>query len=242
MRLTVTRLNCLLTTAGLLFWSGISLAADDAPKGNQVTDIPPTMTAEEEQFFENKIRPVLVKHCYECHSDSALKANRLKGGLHVDSREGLRRGGDSGPAIVPKDREKSLLLRALKYESLQMPPQGKLSAEVIADFEHWIALGAVDPRVENSKSAARNQLDLEAGRRHWSYRPLRNGNIPDVRELSFEARSPLDAFVLARLQAESIAAAALSRLARDGKFDPKKAVKGIADLGVDPEKVDPARA
>ena len=204
MRRTVTPLICLLTAASLLACSGISALADDVPQGIHATDVPPKLTTEAEQFFEQKIRPILVEQCYGCHSDAALKDNRLKGGLHVDSREGLLRGGDSGPAIVPKDCENSLLLKALRYDSLQMPPQGKLPAAVIADFERWIALGAADPRVGISPDVVHKQVNLEVGRRHWSYQPLRSPNVPDVRAITAEMRSPLDAFVLARLQAESI--------------------------------------
>src|SRR5262245_50204590 len=92
-------------------------------------------------FFERKIRPVLVEHCYQCHSQ---KAKKLRGGLLLDSREGLRKGGDSGPAIRPDRPERSLLLRAVRYtdEHLRMPPKGKLPDTVVADLETWIKMGA----------------------------------------------------------------------------------------------------
>ena len=101
--------------------------------------------AEDTAFFENKIRPVLVEHCYSCHSPEAKK---IKGGLLLDTREASRRGGDTGPAVVPGDASKSLLLKAIRYADpdLEMPPKKKLPAEVIADFERWIAMGAPDPR------------------------------------------------------------------------------------------------
>ena len=97
------------------------------------------------EFFENKVRPVLVEHCYKCHSD---KAEKLKGGLYVDSREGILKGGDNGPAIVPGDPDKSLLIKAVRYtdDNLQMPPKNKkLSSEQIADLEHWVKIGAPAP-------------------------------------------------------------------------------------------------
>src|SRR5262245_55717315 len=98
---------------------------------------------EQVEFFEKKIRPVLVAQCYKCHSSQSTK---LRAGLLVDTREGLRKGGDSGPAVVPGDPEASRLLKALRYEDLEMPPGGKLAGSVIADFEAWVRAGAVDPR------------------------------------------------------------------------------------------------
>src|SRR5205809_510714 len=90
------------------------------------------------EFFEAKVRPVLVEHCYKCHSAQAAK---LKGGLRLDTRDGLRTGGDSGPAVVPGDPARSLLLKALRYDGVEMPPGGKLPEAVIADFQTWILHG-----------------------------------------------------------------------------------------------------
>src|SRR5262249_18757311 len=97
-------------------------------------------------FFEAKIRPVLVQHCYGCHSADALKAKKLRGGLYLDTRKGLRDGGESGPAIVPGKGNDSLLVKAMRRETDQMPPAGKLPPNVIADFVKWIDMGAPDPR------------------------------------------------------------------------------------------------
>ena len=96
-------------------------------------------------FFEKKIGPVLVKNCYECHSK---KSDKFEGGLAVDSRKAIRAGGDRGAAVVPNSVAESILIRAIKYaeEDLQMPPDGKLSDAIIADFEKWINMGAPDPR------------------------------------------------------------------------------------------------
>ncbi|HMF10768.1 MAG TPA: c-type cytochrome domain-containing protein, partial [Gemmataceae bacterium] len=102
-------------------------------------------TAEQVEFFEKKIRPVLVEHCYKCHATTAKK---VRGGLLLDSRDGVRKGGESGPVIVPGDPSASRLMKGLRYDELQMPPNGKLPDKVIADFETWIKQGAVDPRVE----------------------------------------------------------------------------------------------
>src|SRR3954453_8748868 len=95
------------------------------------------------EFFESKIRPVLVEHCYECHS---AKSEKLKGKLQLDNREAARKGGETGPAVVPGDPDASLVLQALRYENFEMPPNGKLPAEVIGNFEQWIKSGAIDPR------------------------------------------------------------------------------------------------
>ena len=97
-------------------------------------------------LFETKIRPVLVENCLTCHSND----DKQKGGLSLTSRAGLRRGGESGPAIVPDKPDASLLLEALRYESYEMPPKGKLSDRIIDDFAKWIAMGAPDPRVESA--------------------------------------------------------------------------------------------
>jgi hypothetical protein len=117
-------------------------------------------------FFEVKVRPVLIKHCYECHS---AEAGKTKGGLLLDSREGVRKGGDTGPAVVPGDPGGSLLLAAVKHEQdLEMPPKKpRLPAAVIADLEAWIKAGAVDPREAGKAAAGRPGV---AWRGFWSHR------------------------------------------------------------------------
>ena len=100
---------------------------------------------DEIKFFNDKIGPVLEKSCYKCHS---AKSEEVQGNLLLDTREGIRKGGDNGPAVVPGDLEKSFLLRTIKYleDDYQMPPSGKLSDDIIADFVKWIEKGAADPR------------------------------------------------------------------------------------------------
>ena len=90
------------------------------------------------EFFEEKIRPVLAQNCYECHS---AKAKKLKAGLFLDRKAGWEKGGESGPALMPGKPDESLLLSAIRYKDndLRMPPEKKLSKEVVADFEKWIA-------------------------------------------------------------------------------------------------------
>ncbi len=152
---------------------------------------------EREDFFETKIRPVLVENCYGCHSSSAQKEGKLKGELLLDTREGIRNGGESGSAIVPKNVGDSLLLSAIRHESFEMPPKGKLSDRVISDFIKWVEMGAPDPR-DGASLVKKEEIDVEAGRRFWSFRPL-NATPPPTVEQDW-ALTDIDRFVIARLQ------------------------------------------
>jgi hypothetical protein len=151
-------------------------------------------------FFETKIRPVLVKHCYKCH---AVDSKKLRGGLLVDSRQGLLEGGESGPAVVPGDPNVSLLIAALKHDEFEMPPKGKLPPPVIADFEQWIRDGATDPRRATNQVARPKPIDIEAGRKHWAYHPLNAPAIPEVTGTSWP-NGDIDRFILARLEATGL--------------------------------------
>ena len=116
--------------------SCVGMAAADEPSSS-------LSSAEQLAFFEAKIRPVLVQHCYKCHS---AESKDIRGGLLVDSRQGLLQGGDSGPAVVPGDSSAGQLLAALRHESVEMPPDRRLPDTVILDFQRWIETGAADPR------------------------------------------------------------------------------------------------
>ncbi|MCI0461933.1 MAG: DUF1553 domain-containing protein [Gemmataceae bacterium] len=153
------------------------------------------------EFFEKKIRPVLVEHCQECHSPARKKQ---RGGLYLDTRDALRKGGDSGPVLVPGKPEDSLLIKAIRYHDpdLRMPPKGKLPPAVVSDFEKWVAMGAPDPRTGNAKVAWK-ELDLEAGRKFWAFQPPRASPLPAVKNPSW-ARSPIDRFILARLESQNL--------------------------------------
>jgi len=152
------------------------------------------------EFFEKRIRPVLVQHCYECH---AATAKKIKGGFLLDTREGIRKGGDTGPAIVPGNVDKSLLIHAIRYDDLKMPPKGKLPDTVIGDIEKWVSMGAPDPRDKPASVAKSEPYDYDLAARHWAYQPVRNPPIPAVRFSSW-ASSPIDAFVLAKLEASGL--------------------------------------
>ena len=153
------------------------------------------------EFFESKIRPVLVEKCHSCHSQDAAKRRKLKGKLLVDSRAGLLAGGESGPAIVAGEPGKSLLLEALRHESIQMPPKEKLPKRIIDDFAKWIAMGAPDPR--DGKKVDLRSLDLEAGRKHWAFQPLSNPLPPRLPNDNW-SRNEIDRFVWAKLVSKKL--------------------------------------
>lgn len=152
-------------------------------------------------FFEKSIRPVLVQHCYECHSAAAAENGKLQAGLLLDSKQGVLTGGESGAAIVPGDPAKSLLIGALKYETYEMPPKGRLPAEVIENFVKWVELGAPDPRETTAAPAPRRTaFEITAqDRQHWSFQPLTTPPLPVVHNAGW-VQDDLDRFVLAGLE------------------------------------------
>jgi Protein of unknown function (DUF1553)/Protein of unknown function (DUF1549)/Planctomycete cytochrome C len=152
--------------------------------------------AERFTFFEKSIRPVLVKRCYVCHS---AKVNPPKGNLRLDTKAGMLKGGDTGPAIVPGKPQDSLLLGALRYkDGLNMPPKGKLPASVVADFERWIRSGAPDPRIAVA-TIARKTVDYQKGLKFWAFQRPQHSPAPAVANEKWIQRE-LDRFVLARLE------------------------------------------
>lgn len=181
-----TRHSCFMQLASIVAFALSSLqvlsAADEAP-----------LKEHETEFFESKIRPVLIKHCYECH---AADAKSIRGGLQLDTRTGTLQGGDSGPSVVPGKPAESLLLESLRYESYEMPPAGKLPDEVIQDFETWIKMGAPDPRKGKHKVVSQ-QIDIEAGREFWSFQPVKQQAPPQVKEQAW-SQSAIDRFIRAR--------------------------------------------
>jgi hypothetical protein len=156
------------------------------------------------EFFEKKVRPVLVEHCYQCHSGQAKKK---RGGLLLDSREGLRKGGDTGPAVVPGKPGESLLLRAVRHsdDMLKMPPKGKLPDAVVADLEAWVKMGAPDPRDAATVAGAETWPEMLRNRRSWwSLQPVQWPAAPEVRGQKSEVRDPIDAFLLAKLHQKGV--------------------------------------
>ena len=170
------------------------------PVGNAVAAEASKGTVEGVAFFEERIRPVLVRHCYECHSS---ESKSVKGGLLLDTREGIRRGGQTAAAVVPNDADKSLILKALRHEELEMPPTRKLPGRIIGDFQKWITMGAPDPRDGSSTISEAKAIDMAAGREFWSFqKPIRH-DAPTVSDASW-SRSRIDPFVLARLDAAKL--------------------------------------
>jgi hypothetical protein len=155
------------------------------------------------EFFEKKVRPILTANCYACHS---AQVSRPKGGLLLDTREGMLKGGASGsPVIVPGDVEKSLLIKAVRYSdlALQMPPVGKLPPEQIQDLETWIRMGAPDPRIASARPANWQPYDFAAARKFWSFQPVKDAQPPAVRNAAW-VKSPIDSFILARLDEKGL--------------------------------------
>ncbi len=148
-------------------------------------------------FFESKIRPVLVEHCYQCHS---AESETIQGGLRLDTAPSLRAGGDSGTAIDLENPGDSLLLSAIRYEGFEMPPDARLPANVVHDFEAWVAAGAFDPRTSDDSPASEKTkaIDIEQGRQFWSFQPpqrstkLDEAGIADSDRIDFLVRRRLD--------------------------------------------------
>ena len=166
----------------------VALFGDDAVDRHGIT------------FFEKRIRPVLVEHCYECHSGNAKE---VEGGLLLDTRVGARRGGSSGRVIVPGEVEKSLLISAIRHEKLEMPPGGKLPDHVVADFVKWIEIGAPDPR--DGERPRKLPVGFETAREYWAFRPL-NIVSPATRNDESSAWSEIDHYVSAKRSQKSLQA------------------------------------
>lgn len=184
---------------------------------NPKTNAKPLNAEESVAFFEREIRPLLATHCYECHSAAD---NKFKGGLAVDTAEGLRVGGDSGAAVVPGDLDASLLWNAVTWTDYQMPPRGKLAGEDLANLKRWIEIGAPDPRVVQPTSVT-TEIDIEAGKDFWAFQPPRTHTVPAVNDKSW-ASSDVDHFVLEKLESHGMApasAADAATLLRRLSFD-----------------------
>ncbi|HWE40209.1 MAG TPA: PSD1 and planctomycete cytochrome C domain-containing protein [Isosphaeraceae bacterium] len=147
------------------------------------------------RLFREKVEPVLAAECYRCHSE---KATKLRAGLRLDSRAGMLKGGDTGPAIVPGKAEDSLIIQAIRHEDgLEMPPKKpRLDDSTVAAFERWVALGAPGPAADTSTPSSPYPDDA---RRHWAFQPVKKAAPPRV-EGSAWVDNPIDGFVLAKLE------------------------------------------
>lgn len=187
------------------------------------------------EFFEKKIRPVLVDQCYKCHSRDS---DKVRGGLLLDTREGLLNGGDTGPALVPGDPDNSLLIKAVRYndDDMVMPPrQGgndrKLPPEQIADLEAWVRMGAPDPRVAG-ETFEPETIAAKASK-HWAFQPVKSPALPSVKNKRW-VQTPVDAFVLARLEAHDIGPSPRT----DKRTLIRRATFDLTGLPPTPEEVD----
>jgi hypothetical protein len=156
------------------------------------------------EFFEKKIRPVLVEHCYECH---AVTAKKVRGGLLLDSRDGVRKGGFNGAAVVPGDPDRSLLIKAVRYTDpeTKMPKKGKLPAAVIADLEAWVKMGAPDPREKAPAAKTAKSWDeiVSERRQWWSLQPVKRHEPPTPKNRDWP-HDPIDRFLLAAMEAKGL--------------------------------------
>lgn len=160
-------------------------------------------TAEQTEFFELQVRPLLAEHCYECHSK---KSEKLQAGLRVDARTAMITGGDSGAAIVPGKPDESLLIDAVRWKSYEMPPSGKLSATQIDTLAKWVEMGAPWPGDAPSAMNAdhKHTYDMNKWRHeHWAFRPVTKSPPPAVMDEKWPL-SDVDRFVLAQLEANGL--------------------------------------
>ena len=151
------------------------------------------LTAQDVQFFETRIRPVLVQHCYQCH---AADSKEVGGKLLLDTRDGLLKGGEAGPAIKAGKPEDSLIIQTLRYDGLEMPPDKPLPDNVINHFVEWVKRGAPDPRTKNAVASKDQSHD---GKSLWAFQPPKNPPVPEVMDTTWP-RDNIDRFVLAKIE------------------------------------------
>ena len=162
---------------------------------------PPTpLSADDVQFFESKIRPILADNCYKCHS---RQADKVKGGLLLDTREGVLYGGNDGKVIVPGKPDESPLIQAVRYTDpdFRMPDDKRLTDQQIADLTEWVRRGAPDPRDNAAKGSSPTYGGI--GRQHWSFQPVKKPDVPAVKNAAW-VQSPVDNFILDKLEGAGI--------------------------------------
>ena len=185
------------------------------------------------EFFESRIRPILVEHCYACHSAGSAK---VKADFLLDTREGLLKGGESGkPAVVPGDARSSRLIHAVEWKDpdFQMPPKQKLAPRQIADLAAWVNLGAPDPRTGTAVAGDRAVSSLDLGRDHWAFRPPRDHPAPPVKDAVWP-RTATDRFILARLEEKGLGPSPQA----DRRALIRRAYQDLIGLPPGPDEVD----
>jgi hypothetical protein len=195
------------------------------------TATPASPGADDLAFFEKKVRPLLFRRCQECHS---TRTKKKRGGLLLDSRAAFLAGGDSGPAVVPGQPAKSLLVQAVRHEhaTLGMPPSGKLSAGDIAVLEEWVRRGAIYPGPAATPTT-KGQIDLAAGRKFWSFQPLKLLPLPGDQDQAW-AKRRIDRFLLAGMRNHGLTPAAEA----DRRTLIRRVTFDLIGLPAEPEEVD----
>ncbi len=157
------------------------------------------------KFFETRIRPLLAENCYQCHGEK-----KQRGSLRLDSLATILEGGDRGPALIPGQPEKSLILKAVSHADpdFKMPPTKKLAREQIADLTEWVKMGAPWPGGGKATAAAAprkgEKVITDQDRAHWAFQPIKRSAIPTPKRLAGWGRNPIDAFILAGLEAKGL--------------------------------------
>ena len=182
-----------------LTWTLLALASQDAAEEREKRGL---------ELFERRVRPAFIDNCYECHSAGAKK---VKGEFFVDSRDGMMKGGSSGPSVVPGDPDKSLLLQALRWanEELRMPPKKRMPEDDVRAVEEWIKLGAPHPKAiaADGAPAPRKPIDFSKAREFWSLKPVVDVRPPAVHDAAWPT-SDIDRFILADLEKRRLKPAA----------------------------------
>ncbi|HND55593.1 MAG TPA: DUF1549 domain-containing protein, partial [Pirellulaceae bacterium] len=201
-------LAVILATTAPVFSSSFLSPLCDSPQAAAAEDA----SDEGVMYFERHVRPLLIEHCYKCHS---ARDDKRQGGLVLDSRNGWMKGGEQGPSVEPGNPDASLLIRAVRYTDpdMQMPPDKPLPKDAIERLEKWVRIGAPAPADDTAaKPTAKptgpsaggkkleNPSDPVLGREHWSFRPLAPSTPPPRTTDSRWARSPIDSFVLEKLE------------------------------------------
>jgi len=210
---------------GLLRWSIIANAQEPAEE---------SFTQEQLDFFENRIRPILVEHCYECHS---ADSKSIQAKLRLDGREFAIQGGDSGAALVPSKPHESLLIAAVSWKGIEMPPDRKLKDEQITDLVRWVEMGVPWPgdlSAGNSNNKS-SEYDWSKWRsEHWAFQSISTPEPPSLDDTSW-CKSPIDYFVLSELEANG--------LQPSPSADPRTLIRRIRfDLVGLPPSIDEVRA
>ena len=179
------------------------LGAPASPTRSAEPSPPANPAARDLQFYERRVRPLLARRCYKCHS---RRSKPVEGGLRLDRAAAIRRGGDSGPVLIPKKPRQSRLIEAIEYRNadLQMPPKAKLPASEIAILREWVRRGAPLPR-DRPLGTPGKSADRKSARDFWSFRPVRRQNLPPSSRLTDWPRRRIDHFIRSRLDQHGLA-------------------------------------